>query len=82
MEQDEGVYLDMLKEPAMKERVENGKSYAEQKLKGLENYLVHIFDQPVEKAYRRNMGFWGKQYLDRKRKESNILERYDCIKKV
>lgn len=67
-------YLAMLKEPALRENCEQ--IYTEQGLKKLEDYLTYIFDQPLEKAYRRNRGFWGKQYLQRVRSESRVIERY------
>lgn len=76
LDQDDSAYLKMLKEPALVENPESGESYVARCQDGLESYLRHIFDQPVEKAYRRNMGFWGEQYLDRKRCESNIIEKY------
>ncbi len=66
----EAEYLAMLKEPAMKEE---GKLDG---LKALEDYLLHIFDQPLEKAYRRNRGFWGKQYLNTVRSEGRVVEKY------
>lgn len=62
-------YLEMLREPAMEEVTADG-------LQLLENYLVHIFDQPIEKAYRRNQGFWGKQYLQNVRSEKRVVEKY------
>ena len=76
IDQDDEAYLKMLREPALLEDVTDGEKYASRCLEGLENYLLHIFEQPLEKAYRRNMGFWGEQYLDKKRCESNIIRRY------
>lgn len=76
LDQDESAYLKMLKEPALIENPVSGESYVARCQDELESYLLHIFDQPVEKAYRRNRGFWGKQYLDRKRCESNIIDKY------
>ena len=68
-------YLAMLREPAFIEDnpIEEGK-------KILENYLVHIFDQPLEQAYRRNRGFWGRQYLQTIRNDSKVVERYLRLK--
>ena len=66
----------MLREPALISNPADGKVFEEELLKQLEDYLVHIMDQPLEKAYRRNLGFWGEQYLDRKRCESRIIEKY------
>lgn len=76
LDQDAEAYLAMLREPALVENTADGGQYVTKCLDGLENYLLHIFEQPLEKAYRRNMGFWGEQYLDRKRCESNIIEKY------
>lgn len=76
LDRNEKAYLEMLREPALLGNPESGESYVAQCRDGLEKYLLHIFNQPVEKAYRRNMGFWGEQYLDRKRCESNIIEKY------
>ncbi len=70
------AYLTMLSEPAMKDEwaTKDG-------LKELEDYLVHIFEQPLEKAYRRNRGFWGKQYLQTIRSEGRVIEKYLKMRK-
>ena len=67
-------YLAVLKEPALRENCEP--IYTEKGFKKLEDYLTYIFDQPLEKAYRRNRGFWGKQYLQRVRSERRVIEKY------
>ena len=41
--------------------------------------MVYIFEQPLENAYRRNRGFWGKQYLQAKRNEGRIIEKYNML---
>lgn len=63
-------YLAMLREPAFAEMT------ALYGLEKLEDYLVHIFEQPIEEAYRRNRGFWGKQYLQNVRSEKNVVKKY------
>ncbi len=74
LEADEEEYLTMLREPALVQEVSG--SLAEQKQDELEEYLLHIFEQPLEQAYRRNRGFWGRQYLQTKRSESRVIEKY------
>ena len=76
LDQNEDKYLEMLREPALISNPADGNAFEEELIKQLEDYLVHIMDQPVGKAYRRNLGFWGEQYLDRKRCESRIIEKY------
>ncbi|MCI9479076.1 MAG: hypothetical protein HFI21_08760 [Lachnospiraceae bacterium] len=46
---DDELYLSYLQTPAFKDS-----EYREKKLNELEAFLVHIFSQPLEKAYRRN----------------------------
>lgn len=46
---DNDLYLSYLQAPAFKDS-----AYREKKLKELEEFLVHIFSQPLEAAYRRN----------------------------
>lgn len=67
-------YLAMLKEPALREDCDQ--IYTEQGLEKLEDYLTYIFDQPLEEAYRRNRGFWGRQYLQTVRSEQRVIENY------
>lgn len=73
-------YLAMLREPALLDvSAKCGWKFAEEKLEELEKYLVYIFEQPLENAYRRNRGFWGKQYLQAKRNEGRIIEKYNML---
>lgn len=84
------LYLAMLKEPAVKignneifyTGSEGGCEVAKQQLQKLEEYLVYIFDQPLEKAYRRNRGFWGMQYLQNRRAEGRVLEVYSKLREI
>lgn len=76
------VYLEMLKEPALLSYPEVGSEFAEQKVKELEDFLTHIIEQPLEVAFRRNRGFWGRQYLQEKRSVGSVLERYNRLRNV
>lgn len=77
-------YLEMLCQPALIDQYadEDGKIYSERKIEELEEYLVHIFDVPLNDAYRRNRGFWGKQYLQNYKSDNRVLERYFRIKEI
>ena len=49
IENDTDKYLEMLRQPIF-----NDPLFPEKKMKELEDFLCHIFDQPLEKAYRRS----------------------------
>lgn len=49
LDNDDEKYMEMLRQPIF---VEEG--FPQKKLKELEEYICHIFDQPIEKAYRRS----------------------------
>ena len=74
----------MLKTPAFS--TEN--NVDDQKMR-FEQFLYNIFDQPTEKAYRRNRFYWGERY-ERKQKIGNafywkcrkIIPLRDKIKKI
>ena len=61
------AYLQMLSEPVFLDV--NHKDLFD---KRLENFLLHIFDQPLEKAYRRGFGQW----------RCNIEKRYKKAQKA
>jgi hypothetical protein len=42
---------------------------------GFEDFLVHLFAQEKEKAFRRNRQFWGRAYETQKRKLASYLSR-------
>jgi alpha(1,3/1,4) fucosyltransferase len=42
---------------------------------GFEEFLVHIFSQDKEKAFRRNRQFWGKAYETQRRKLASYVSR-------
>jgi alpha(1,3/1,4) fucosyltransferase len=44
---------------------------------GFEDFLVHIFSQDKEKAFRRNRQFWGKAYETQRRKLASYLTRME-----
>lgn len=49
IENDKSLYMEMLCQPIF-----NNPRYPEEKYAELEGFLCHIFDQPLEKAYRRS----------------------------
>ncbi|WP_291027627.1 hypothetical protein [Helicobacter sp.] len=63
----EDAYLQMLREPAFLDA--NHQEIFDEKL---ENFLLHIFNQPLEKAYRRGFGQW----------RCNIERRYKKAQKI
>lgn len=84
IDNDDSAYLEMLKTPAFS--TEN--NVDDQKMR-FEQFLYNIFDQPTEKAYRRNRFYWGERY-ERKQKIGNafywkcrkIIPLRDKIKKI
>lgn len=48
IENNDSKYMEMIRQPIF-----NNPRYAEEKMAELEQFLCHIFDQPLEKAYRR-----------------------------
>jgi hypothetical protein len=44
---------------------------------GFENFLVHVFLQDKEAAFRRNRTFWGRSYENQQRKAAQYLERLE-----
>ena len=63
LEQDDEKYLAMLRQPILKDPNLPWKIDS-----ALETFILHIFDQPYEKAYRRCRAFypkWYDEYLSR-----------------
>lgn len=58
LDHDNEKYMNMLREPALKEQ---GKGYDYCQNEFVE-FLRNIFEQDMEKAYRRNRVFWGEYY--------------------
>lgn len=65
LDQDEGAYLRMLSAPAFTD-----KNDVTVQREQFEEFLFHIFDQPLKTAYRRNRHYWGERY-ERKQKIGN-----------
>lgn len=65
LDRDDESYQNMIQTPAF-----NSNNDAMHQQKQFENFLCHIFDQPIEKAYRRNRFYWGERY-ERKQKIGN-----------
>lgn len=53
IDSDDEKYLHMLNQPIF-----NQENYISNAYQGAEEFLVHIFEQPLEKAYRRSRAFW------------------------
>lgn len=56
LDQDDAAYLSMLSEPWFR----GGKEPEEWRAQGYRDFLANIFEQPKERAYRRNRSRWGK----------------------
>lgn len=78
IDKDPELYLKLLKTPAVQEKYRN--HLYENMEKEYECFLTHIFDQEYEKAFRRNRGIAGEQYLQCIRAEKRIMEKYNRIK--
>lgn len=84
LDNDEAAYMKMLQAPAF---AENNDVITKQN--NFEQYLYHIFEQPLDKAYRRNRYYWGERY-ERKQKIGNdfywmcrkLLPIRDCFRKL
>jgi hypothetical protein len=68
LDQDDDQYLAMLREPALLPGIPT----IDEQLQGLESWLIHIFEQPMGEAGRRNRDFLGEQYIEKRL-------RLDCI---
>ncbi len=53
IDSDDELYLKMLNEPIF-----NEENYISKTFEGAENYIINIFDQPIEKAGRRSKVYW------------------------
>lgn len=58
IDSDDEKYINFLKQPAFIDE-----NHYENSLKQLDEWLINIFTQPKETAYRRNRGFWEKRYI-------------------
>lgn len=59
LDNDDEKYLEMLRQPIFVQ-----KNFVDETLKKIEDFLVYIFDQPLESAYRRSRVFAAKTYDD------------------
>ena len=62
LDRDDDRYLAMLCEPALLP----GTPTIDEQLQELESWLIHIFEQPMEEAVRRNRDFWGERYVEKR----------------
>lgn len=75
LDQDDEQYIKMLQEPAFL-----SDSYISKMKDDFERYLVHIFSQEVNEAYRRNRFYWGERY-ERKQRIGNAFY-WQCRKVI
>lgn len=64
LEDDEQKYLQILREPALLPT----SPCIDEELERFEKWLINIFEQPIEKAYRRNREMHGRWYIERRYK--------------
>lgn len=57
LDSNDDAYLEMLGTPAFQ-----NPEYVQRTQEKFEAFLYNIFDQPLEKAYRRNRFYWGERY--------------------
>lgn len=76
--EDDEKYLAMAKAPIITDDSKAAK-YFEKKY--AEEFLLHIFEQPLEKAYRRNMVYFGRRYQNRMRDLYRVQKVIDVIGK-
>lgn len=64
LDNDDEKYEEMLRQPAL---LSDSLTY-EDEIKQLEKRLLYIFEQPIEKAYRRDRGWYGRNYINSRKK--------------
>lgn len=74
IDNDDSLFMEMINQPTF-----NNKYEIENEKNNFESFLFNIFDQPVEKAYRRNRFYWGERY-ERKQKIGNDF--YQQLRKI
>ncbi len=70
LDQDDEKYLEMLRQPVFVEP-----DFADKILDDIEKYIVDVFEQPLEKAYRRSRVYYPKTYED-------FINKYNTIEYV
>ena len=82
LDKDDEKYIEMLNKPILKDNC-----YYEKKMAEYDRFIRNIFDQPIDKAYRRSRVFWGKIYNDYFKDEEYkqglmpVPKKKDCILK-
>lgn len=71
IDQDDSLYFQMASEPWL---TEEQLELVTTKRNELEEFLFHLFDQPLDRARRRGHGFWNDKYEERFRQRI-VLER-------
>lgn len=71
---DDALYMAYLREPMLQPDAPS----VDSQIRCLENWLTAIFDQPLEKAWRRNREQIGKRYI----RERQVLNRMDRLKNL
>ena len=66
IDDDDELYKSIIKEPALLSTALS----VDQEMKRYEEWLLHIFEQPLERAYRRNREMHGRWYIERRLKLS------------
>lgn len=79
IDQNDDLYLSILKEPVFKDE-----SYLDTKQKEFEDFLVHIFSQDLEKAYRRSRIAGPKFHNDRLKEYNKLFKSifFNYLKKL
>ena len=79
IDQNDELYLSILREPVF-----NDKNYLLDKAQDFENFLLNIFDQDLDKSFRRSRVTEPKQHNDRLREYNQLVTSkfYRIIKKV
>lgn len=73
LDNDDEKYLDMLNEPVF-----NEKNFISKTIENYEKFILNIFDQPLEKAFRRSKVYWTAGYNEYLKGAVDIIK---CSKK-
>ena len=72
LDSDDEKYMEMLREPVFVDE-----KYIEKKIEELEQFVRHIFDQPLEQAYRRCRRYMPAVYEKTMLKHKKLYNRFD-----
>ena len=78
LDRNDELYMEMLREPVFRS---DAPTY-EQEYQRLEQWLLNIFEQPLEKAWRRNRFFQGRIYIEHRIILANISSWKKRMKKI